>query len=90
MNDLMTSLRKRNSSTNGIWEIQYRDENGKRRTITLSSRKYGKGIAHEFGNTVSKLVAQKHNRGTLPNSTQKWIEESPPRNAGEVGTVRVI
>jgi len=72
----MASLRKRE---NGIWEIQYRDEYRRRRTITLSATKYKERIAKELKNAVDVLVDKKVNndpRQHLP--TKTWVENAPP------------
>jgi len=71
----MATLRQR---TNGIWEIQFRDLDGRRKTITLG-RKYRERIARDLQNAVRVLVDRK-NQGDpkVHRPTQAWIEGTTP------------
>ena len=72
----MASLRKR--VNNGTWEIQFRDEYGRKKTITLSGRKYKERIARQFKDAVDVLVDKKINRDPTQHApTKTWVENAP-------------
>ena len=63
---------------NGTFEIQYRDEYGRKKTITLSGRKYTRDIAKELKDAVGVLVYEKINHIGIPHrKTKDWVENAP-------------
>ena len=71
----MATLQKR---TRGGWEIQYRDENHRKQTITLSGRKYKERIVLQLKD-VEVLVNKKVNNDPRQDPTAKsWVENAPP------------
>ena len=73
---IMATLRQR---TNGVWEIQFRDIHGRRRTITLSSRKYRERTARQLQNAVKVLINKKiNNDPTQDRVTKAWVEATTP------------
>jgi len=71
----MASLRRR---TNGIWEIQFRDEHQRKKTITLSGCKYTENIAKELKDAVGVLIYEKVNDVAIPHrKTKDWVENAP-------------
>ena len=72
----MATLQKR---TNGGWELQYRDENHQKQTITLSGRKYKERIVLQLKDVVEVLVNKRVNNDPRQDPTVKtWVENAPP------------
>ena len=71
----MASLRKR---MNGTWEIQFRDEYRRKKTITLSGSKYKERIARQLQDAVTVLIDKKINRDPTQDRVIKtWVENAP-------------
>jgi integrase len=71
----MASLRRR---TNGTWEIQFRDEYRRKKTITLSGNRYKERIARQLQDAVTVLIDKKINRDpTQDRVTKTWVENAP-------------
>ena len=77
---IMATLReRRNIGKEGIWEIQFWDEYQRRRTITLSGRKFTRPTAERLRNAVEVLIDKKINDNpTLHKPTQTWVENAVP------------
>ena len=75
----MATLRKREDvGTAGTYEIQFWDEHRRRRTITLSCRKYTEHTARLLQSAVKTLVYEKINDVTVPHRrTKEWVETAP-------------
>jgi len=72
---IMATLRQRK---NGIWEIQYRNEEG-RKTITLSSRKFNERTARQFRDAVEVLLFHRSNNDPRIDPLVKlWVERAVP------------
>ena len=72
----MATLRRK---TNGTWEIQFRDEYGQRKTITLSGRKFTERTARQLKDAVEVLIHKKINGDpTQHKPTQTWVEGAAP------------
>jgi len=72
----MASLRRR---TNGTWEIQFRDEYRRKKTITLSATKYKERFARQFQDAITVLIDKKVNSDPTQHSpTKAWVENAPP------------
>ena len=70
----MASLRKKK---NGIWEIQFRDEYRRKKTITLSSTKYNERTARSLQSAVTVLIDKKINNDPTQHApTKKWLEHA--------------
>jgi len=71
----MATLQERR---NGTFEIQYRDEYGRKKTITLSGRRYTEGIAKELKDAVAVLIYERVNHVGIPHrKTKDWVENAP-------------
>ena len=71
----MATLRMR---TNGTWEIQFRDEYRRKKTITLSGNRYKERIARQLQDAVAVLNDKKINRDpTQDRVTKAWVENAP-------------
>jgi len=63
---------------NGTYEIQFWDEYRRRRTITLSGRKYTERTARILQDAVRVLIYEKVNDVAVPHrKTREWIESAP-------------
>ena len=72
----MASLRERK---NGTWEIQFWDEYRRRRTITLSGRKFKRPTAERLRDVVKILNDKKFNDDpTKHDPTETWVENAVP------------
>ena len=72
----MASLRLR---SNGIWEIQFTNEYQKKKTITLSSRKYKQRTAQQLQDAVRILISKKINNDPTPDRvTKTWVKNATP------------
>ena len=70
----MASLRRK---VNGTWEIQFRDEYRRKKTITLSG-KYKERTARQLQDAVTVLIDKKINRDpTQDRVTKAWVENAP-------------
>ena len=71
----MATLRMRK---NGTWEIQFRDEYRRKKTITLSGNRYKERIARQLQDAVAVLIDKKINRDpTQDRVTKAWVENAP-------------
>jgi integrase len=75
----MATLRKRtNVGKDGIWEIQFHDEFGRKKTITLSGRKFTAKVAGELREVVATLIYEKINEVAIPHrKTKEWVTKAP-------------
>jgi integrase len=63
---------------NGTWEIQFRDEYRRKKTITLSGNRYKERIARQLQDAVAVLNDKKINRDpTQDRVTKAWVENAP-------------
>ena len=61
-----------------IYEIQFRDEHKRKKTITLSGSKYSEKTAGELREHVEVLIYEKINDSGVPNRrTKRWVENAP-------------
>ena len=71
----MATLQRRST---GIWEIQFRDEYRRKRTITLGN-KFKERIATQLKDAVEVLVDKKINNDPKQDRvTKTWVENAPP------------
>ena len=82
----MATLRQRKDS--GAYEIQFQDEHRRKRTITLSGKKFTKDFAKDLKKAVEVLIHEKlHDAGIPHRKTQLWIENAPLEIQEKLATV---
>jgi integrase len=81
----MATLQRRR---HGGWELQYRDEHSRKKTITLSGRKYKERIVLQLKDAVEVLVDKRLNNDPRQDPTVKtWVENAPPEIQGKLTKV---
>jgi integrase len=64
---------------NGTWEIQFRDEYGRKQTITLSGKKFKERIVRQLKDADEVLVDKKINGDpTKHKPTEEWVANAVP------------
>ncbi len=85
----MATLSKKNT---GSFEIQFRDENGDRKTVYLGSRKFTERTAGELKEVIERLVLCRTNTMELDRRSLTWLETASAeirRKLSDVGLIVV-
>jgi integrase len=74
----MATLQKRMFGKKEIYQIQFRDEHKRKKTITLPATKFTEKTAFELKEHIEVLIYEKINEVGVPNrKTRRWVEDAP-------------
>ncbi len=87
----MASLMEKRKGTGKFWEIQFYDEQKRRKMISLSSTKFNKTTAKELKNIVETLLYYRTSDITVPEKkVENWIQTAGPEIQEKLGKVGLI